>query len=314
MKNRAALILFLLLLASKREDFVPAHAQAKASPFLLVLGVAQDAGLPQAGCERTCCAAAWRDPALRRSATALAIVDPLSHEWWLIEATPNFPEQLRALAETAPSAKLAGIFLTHAHIGHYTGLMHLGREAMGAKSVPVYAMPRMQKFLSTNGPWDQLVRLQNIALRSLQHDSTMALNERLRVTPLLVPHRDEYTETVGFRIAGPRHAALFIPDIDKWEKWPRRIEQEVARSSVAYLDGTFYGEGEVPGRSMAEIPHPTISETMARFINAAHDERNKVRFIHLNHTNPALQESSTAYQTLRDAGFRVARPGERFDL
>lgn len=314
MKSIGAILFFLALLLCDHEYIPRAYSQATLAPFLVVLGIAQDAGLPQAGCKRECCAAAWRDPALRRSATSLAIVDSISRQWWLIEATPSFPEQLRFLAEIVPTAKLAGIFLTHGHIGHYTGLMHLGREVMGAKAVPVYVMPRMEKFLRTNGPWDQLVRLQNLELRALQHDSAIVLNERLRITPFLVPHRDEYTETVGFRISGPRHTALFIPDIDKWEKWDRRIEKEVARSSVAYLDGTFYDEGEVPGRNMAEIPHPFILETMARFSESAPRERNKIRFIHLNHTNPVLQEKSTAYQTLRAAGFSVALPGERFGL
>ncbi|MEK7727016.1 MAG: MBL fold metallo-hydrolase [candidate division KSB1 bacterium] len=306
---------FLLLLGCERSD--RAGARPNDSPFLVVLGIAQDAGYPQAGCERACCASAWREAAHRRKVTSLAIVDPQTSERWLIEATPDFPEQLRTLNKIAPATNttiLTGIFLTHAHLGHYTGLMHLGREVMGAQAIPVYAMPRMQTFLRTNGPWDQLVRLQNITLRPLQHDSTITLNSRLRITPILVPHRDEYSETVGFRIVGPNRAVLFIPDIDKWEKWERKIEDELAKVDVAFLDGTFYAEGEIPGRNLAEIPHPFIVESLARWSGLARQERSKIRFIHFNHTNPALNDGSAAWQRVLHEGFQSAREGERFGL
>eukprot|EP00957_Ditylum_brightwellii_P156501 11911053-Ditylum_brightwellii.AAC.1 len=72
----------------------------------------------------------------------------------------------------APTKKTPdGIFLTHAHIGHYTGLMYLGREALGAVDVPVYAMPRMRSFLKNNGPWSQLVSLGNINIQNLEEKS-----------------------------------------------------------------------------------------------------------------------------------------------
>jgi pyrroloquinoline quinone biosynthesis protein B len=247
----------------------------------------------------------------------LAIVDPSSSERWMIDATPDFKQQLRALDEIAPASTspgLAGILLTHGHIGHYTGLMHLGRETMGAREVPVYAMPRMQDFLSRNGPWDQLVRLKNIVLRPMQNDLPFELNQRIRITPFLVPHRDEYTETVGFRIVGPQRTVIFIPDIDKWEKWDRRIEEVIAGVDAAYVDGTFYAEGEIPGRNMAEIPHPFIVETMQRLASLPTAEKSKVRFIHLNHTNPALRPESEAARAISKAGFQLAVEGERFKL
>lgn len=111
----------------------------------------------------------------------------------MIDATPDFPAQLHTLDDIAPPKTdfkppvLDGILLTHRHIGHYTGLMHLGREVMGAKDVLVYAMPQMRDFLSRNGPWDQLVRLENISIRPLEADVPGQLNERITITPLLVP-------------------------------------------------------------------------------------------------------------------------------
>jgi pyrroloquinoline quinone biosynthesis protein B len=262
------------------------------SPYTLVLGIAQDGGYPQAGCNRPDCMAAWRDPKLRQRVSSLAIVDPQSHQRWIIDATPDFPSQLASLDAAAPRATgaplLDGILLTHAHIGHYLGLAHLGREVLGAHSIKVYAMPRMREFLQHNGPWDQLVRLQNIELVPIEDGVPIALNARITVTPLRVPHRDEYSETVGFLIRGPSRSILWLPDIDKWEKWTTPLESILARVDVAYIDGTFYDASELPGRDLREIPHPLMTETLSRLANSP--LRAKVRFIHLNQSNPLLRE------------------------
>lgn len=290
-------------------------------PYVFILGVAQDGGYPHAGCHEEHCERAWRDPALRRNVTSLAIVDPVGRQRWIIDATPDFAAQLNVLDRVAPAVRprprdpgIDGILLTHAHIGHYTGLMHLGREVLGARSVPVYAMPRMMQFLSANGPWDQLVKLENISLVPMLAGEPIRLNDRIRVTPFLVPHRDEYSETVGFQIDGPARSVLFIPDIDKWERWDRPVEEMIRQVDVALLDGTFYAEGEVPGRSMAEIPHPFIVESMERFAALELAERRKVRFIHLNHTNPALQLGSEPRRRVEASGFQIAEQYERLGL
>ena len=296
-------------------------------PYTLVLGIAQDAGFPQAGCQKECCREAWGQPQLRRFATSLAIVDPVSQERWLLDCTPDFRDQLRVLDEIAASqaakegsalssvnnasrSAIGGIFLTHAHIGHYAGLIHLGREVMGTDAIPVYGMPRMNAFLTENGPWSQLVSLKNIALNSLTADVAVRLNDRLTVTPFLVPHRDEFSETVGFRIQGPNRSVVFIPDIAQWEKWDLRIEDVIADSDIVYLDGTFFGNGEIPGRDMSLIPHPFIEESLQRFGQLTADVRGRVRFIHLNHTNPALHNDSAASRLIISSGCSVAVQAE----
>ena len=286
----------------------PDVAAVPSGPYLVVLGTAQDGGYPQAGTKPGTAWSAER----RRYVTSLALVDPVTRERWLFEATPDFREQLHELDRLAPveaaAPALAGIFLTHAHVGHYTGLIHLGHEVIGARGVPVFAMPRMRAFLGANGPWDQLVRFGNIEVRELADGAPVRLNERLSVTPFLVPHRDEYSETVGYRITGPARTVIFLPDIDKWERWEEqgtRIEAVVGGADVAYLDGTFYRAGEVPGRAMAEIPHPFVEETMRRFARVSASERAKIRFIHLNRTNP-VAFATAERRAVERAGFRVA--------
>ena len=298
----------------------PMHARAApkpSAPYLVVLGIAQDGGAPQAGRSE---APGWHDASRRRLATSLAICDPGTGQRWLFDATPNFPEQLQRLDELCPPRHppgLDGIFLTHAHIGHYTGLMFLGKEVMGAKEVPVYAMPRMSAFVRDNGPWSQLVKLSNIALKPLADGELVVIEPGIIATPLLVPHRQEFSEVVGFRIEAPEHKLLFIPDIDSWEQWDAagtRIEDEIAKVDVAYLDGTFFANGEIPGRDMSGFPHPFIRASLARFAKLPAEQRRKIVFIHLNHTNRALWPGTAERKEVERAGMRVAREGEILEL
>lgn len=296
----------------------PAPAgELRADPFLLVLGIAQDGGSPQAGCRKPCCLPLWEDPGLRRRVASIAVVDPREARGWMVDATPDFPEQLHALSKAGASGQpveLAGILLTHAHAGHYTGLLHLGREVMGASGIPVWAMPRLRSYLEGSGPWSQLVSLGNIELRTLQEGSPVPLGAGVSATPLLVPHRDEYSETVGFVLEGPTSRVLYVPDIDKWELWERSLEEVLASVDRAYLDATFYDLAELPGRDMSEFPHPFIVETMERLASLPLEERRKVSLIHLNHSNPALARGSEARKAIEKAGLRVAREGERIPL
>jgi pyrroloquinoline quinone biosynthesis protein B len=312
-----ALLLWAAFAAPSLALAATAAARQPPAPFLVVLGIAQDGGSPQAGQPQE---PGWHDPGMRRHATSLAIIDEASGSRWIFDATPDFPAQLNRLDELTLSRKrpgIDGIFLTHAHIGHYTGLMFLGKEVIGAKGVPVYAMPRMRDFLVNNGPWSQLVKLENIALKPLKTGVPVQLATHLQVIPIMVPHRQEFSEVVGFRIEGPGRKVLFIPDIDSWEQWDAagtRIEDEIARVDVAYLDATFFANGEIPGRDMSGFPHPFIRHSIARFAKLPAKEKAKVRFIHLNHTNKALWPGTAERGELEAAGFRVAEEGERIDL
>jgi pyrroloquinoline quinone biosynthesis protein B len=284
-----------------------------AQPLQLeVLGVAQDGGYPHAGCKKECCAILLDQPEAKKMVTCLGIRNLSTQKAWMFEATPDFKFQLAALEKGGYS--LDGIFLTHAHIGHYTGLMHLGREVMGARQIPVYAMPAMSSFLKNNGPWSQLVELGNIALQPLQQEKTVKIEGGPEVTPILVPHRDEYSETVGYRVSGSNKSILFIPDIDKWEKWEQSLEEWLQKVDYAFLDATFFENKEVPGRDMSEIPHPFVVETMEKLKDLPIEERAKVFFIHFNHTNPVLKEGSAARQLIRKNGFNYAEEGMLISL
>lgn len=306
--------LFFLTLISVHLSSCQSPEPIPESPFLMVLGIAQDAGFPQADCKKACCKAVWEGKESPKMVSCLALVDPQSHQFWLFDATPDFKYQLQKVKDLFPGIQLSGIFLTHAHIGHYTGLMQLGREVMGSRQMSVFAMPRMKTFLETNGPWSQLVALKNIEIQPLQADSAIVLNKKFQITPLLVPHRDEYSETVGFSIKVNEKKALFIPDIDKWRLWDRSIEEQIQSHDIAFLDGTFYENGEIPGRDMSEIPHPFIVESLETFQSLPAKEKSKIHFIHFNHTNPVLQRNSEARQNVLREEFQLAEEGMIFNL
>ena len=296
----------------KKEEKTKVEA-LPSTPFITVLGVAQDAGYPQMNCEKSCCKEVWKDPSLRRMVSCLGLTDPQTKQHWLLDATPDFKDQWQVLKSALPG-KLAGVLLTHGHIGHYTGLMHLGREAWGSKNIPVYAMPRMANYLRTNGPWSLLSELNNIKLQELKADSNFQFNSQISIEAIGVPHRDEFSETVGFRVIGPSKSLLFIPDIDKWQRWERSIAEEISKVDYAFLDGTFFRDGEIPGRSMAEIPHPFIKESLDLFASLPQEERQKIHFIHFNHTNPVLKEGSAEFKEVIDLGCKVAKEGQRIAL
>ncbi|HSM68781.1 MAG TPA: MBL fold metallo-hydrolase [Xanthomonadales bacterium] len=305
-----------LFLAALLISAAPASAGADdTAPYLYILGVAQDAGYPQAGCYRPHCMPGWQNRDRRRAVVSLGLVDPASGNKYLFEATPDLPEQLYELEQVAPSEhfSLAGVFLTHAHIGHYTGLMYFGHEAMGAQDVPVFAMPRMRGYLADNGPWSQLVDYGNIELEAIEADVPVRLGA-VTVTAFRVPHREEFSEAVGFRIDGPNKSALFIPDIDKWALWEKDLEEQLRGVDYALVDATFYAGGELPGRDMSQVPHPFVVESMALLADLPAGERSKVWFIHFNHSNPLLDADSEASRAVREAGFNIAVEGLRLVL
>jgi pyrroloquinoline quinone biosynthesis protein B len=282
----------------------------------IVLGSIQDGGLPQAGCYTARCNRAREDP---HYVASLGIVNPESGSAFLVDATPDLIRQMDLFPGAAFRARAAGrrpfegILLTHAHIGHYLGLALLGREGLGMGPTPCYCSSRMAEFLRTNGPWSLMVDEGRLDLQILEPERSTRLADDLSVTALQVPHRDEYSDTLGFVFQGPRRSILYLPDIDRWDQWDRRIEDVVAEVDVALLDSTFYSAAELPGRNQSEVPHPLIIDTMERLGPLARSERSIV-LTHLNSSNPVLDVEGPEREAVLAAGFKVARAGQTHAL
>ena len=286
------------------------YSQTIESDYIQVLGVVQDAGYPHIGCEKDCCKVVSPGDYF---VSCLGLVDKTNNKRYLFDATPDIHNQINLLEKFPEANLIDGIFLTHAHIGHYTGLMYLGREGLGGKNIMVYALKRMARFLTKNGPWDQLVKLNNISIQTISNKEFVKLSKNIFVMPIRVPHRDEYSETVGYKIIGKSKKILFIPDIDKWDEWKKSIIEEVKLVDYAFIDGTFYNGSEL-NRDMREIPHPSIEETLQLFSNQPLAERNKIYFIHINHTNPILTNKNGIRDLVESLGFNIAERGLKFKL
>ena len=322
-RTAASVVLVVFALGCGFRPEAPAAGAGAAGPYLRVLGTAQDGGLPHAACSCDRCRAARRDPALARRVASLAVVLPASGRVFLIDATPDLPEQLEALADVrrppagrVDRAPVDGVLLTHAHMGHYLGLAWFGYEALHTRGLPVWCTPRMAAFLRGNGPWSLLVSRGNVALRELDPSAAreVDLGDGVTVRAVAAPHRDEYTDTVGFLVRGPRAAVFYVPDTDSWAAWGERLDEMLAEVDVALVDGTFYSRDELPDREVSEIGHPLITDSLERFGEAVRAGRLRVLFTHLNHSNPALDPGGPERRAIERAGFRVLEDGEEIPL
>lgn len=298
--------LWLILILSSCNNKKQVAGKIENKTDLMVLGIAQDAGYPQINCEKECCNAYWRGERKAELVTSLGLIDRADKKAFLVEASPDIVRQWQNLKSECTECEIEGILLTHAHIGHYSGLIYLGREAMGAKKIKVYAMPKMAAFLKSNGPWSQLVTLENIELLEMKNDRPFSLSKNIQIKPSIVPHRDEFSETVGFTFTGAEKSILFIPDIDKWDTWEKDIIKEISKVDIAFLDGTFFDGKELPGRDMSLIPHPFISESIGTFSHLKESEIDKIWFIHFNHTNSVMLKNSANRSIAENLGFNFA--------
>jgi pyrroloquinoline quinone biosynthesis protein B len=308
-------IILLSIYSLGCNDFSQEKENKSSEILLKVLGTIQDGGIPHMGCSKECCSNYFLSKKSRIGVSSLGVSNLKHNTNYIIDATPNINFQLIDLIGNAdPSKKLNGIFLTHAHMGHYAGLLNFGRESLNSKNIPLYLMPKFYNFILNNGPWNQLVELNNIKLNKIYNGEKVILHNNLSFTPIQVPHRDEYSETVGYVIEGTHKKALYIPDIDKWAKWEVSVVEMIKNVDYAFLDGTFFDEKEINNRDISEIPHPFIIESLKLFKELDESEKSKVYFIHLNHTNPVLNSESSEYKKVISAGFNIAKTGMEFFL
>ncbi len=296
-------------------------APARPAARVIVLGSAQDGGFPHAACSCSRCRLALRRPERARLVASLALHVSASRRTYLIDATPDVRAQLERLRglragarEGVDRAPLDGVLLTHAHVGHYLGLAFFGLEAVHTRALPLFVSPRMASFLRANGPWSQLVDLGNVALRELEPGRTLALDQGVSVTPLLVPHRDEWSDTLAFVLRGPRRALLYVPDTDAWAAWSTPLAGVLEGVDVALLDGTFHSADELPDRDQSRVRHPLMSATMELLEPLVRARKLRVVFTHFNHTNPVLDADGRVRRALEARGFEVADDGDVFEL
>ncbi len=282
----------------------------------VTLGIMQDGGLPHVGCRCPRCAAAYADPYRAEYAACLGLVDGRGDnpQVWLFDATPDIKQQLDWLATALGPHPIRphrlrqpdGIFLTHAHMGHIGGLPQLGPEAMAVQNLPVYAAPGLLGLLHEARLWRPMVG--GLDLRPLSPPTPVQLAPDLHITPIPVPHRDEWgVGTLAFHIQGPNQSLLYLPDIDAWEQWSEARET-LQSVDYALVDASFYSVDELNGRP--PVAHPLIPQTL----QLCADCPDQLVLTHLNHTNPALDPDSPERAVVVAAGAKIAHTGQTFNL
>jgi pyrroloquinoline quinone biosynthesis protein B len=153
-------------------------------------------------------------------------------------------------------------------------------------------------------------------LLSLFNQKPVILNKNVSIMPFLVPHRadHEFSETVGFIIQGPNKKVLFLPDVDSWKGINPPIEKLINLVNIAILDGTFFDDQELPFRNIKDVPHPFIKKSIRRFRKLDISEKQKIRFIHMNHTNPVLNNSGKEKRIINDLGLDIAKQGQIINI
>ena len=246
---------------------------------------------------------------------------PASGRRHLIDATPDIRDQLEALPSEAHAAgggvdraPVDSVLLTHAHIGHYLGLAQFGFEVLHTRGLTVRATPRMAGFLRDNAPWSQLVARREITLVETEPGVAYEIEPGIRVTPFLVPHRDEDSDTVGYKISGPQRTVLYVPDTDRWSSWSPSLLEALRGCDAALLDGTFFSAGELPGRDVRTIGHPLVTETMDLLEARVRTREIAVYFTHFNHSNPLVDPAAPERAEVERRGFGIAVEGQRLPI
>ncbi len=278
-----------------------------------LLGVAQDGARPQAGCIQPCCAGLTADDTM--FPVSLGIIDD-SGAGHLIEATRYLGEQFRIWG----AASLDSVWLTHAHFGHVDGLGLFGKETMASRDLDLHVSDEMFHLMEETPQWALMLKQGVFQDRVFQNGELISKSERLSIIPIVIPHRDELSDMHAFLICGANKRLLFFPDHDSWQQtldchrqpdirsWLRHLQVD-----IALLDGTFWSEEELGGRSQQDVPHPPVKQTL-QMLGERKAGDPEIIFIHLNHTNPLYDESSLAYEEVTSNGWKVGVQGQTFTL
>ena len=278
---------------------------------VMILGIAQDGGVPHPGCYCDTCQFHW-DNQIILSPTSLAIFD--EKQLHLIDVTRNLDRQLRKVGDR----KVTDIWLTHGHIGHVDGIGLFGKEVMNVKNVKLHASKSMIELIQDSPKWNKLIEDDILIPTQFNSNQSTKVSENLEITPIQVPHRDELTDTHAFMIKGPEKSVLYLPDHDSWEETLGLVRQDSVTEwfdslgvGTVFLDGTFWSKNELSRQN--EVPHPPVVDSLERLGNLSGKDL-EVFFIHLNHTNPLLIPKSNEIKLLLDSGGRIPIEGQQFIL
>ena len=307
-----------------------------------VLGSAAGGGFPQWNCSCLNCSRV-REGRLRarpRTQTQLAF-SPDGDSWFLFGGSPDLRAQLLATVELAPRkdgaapSPIAGVFLPGADVDAVMGLLHL-REF---QTFFVFATQSVQRILQKENRIFRVLERATPPVKWITLSITSRLGCHLSETPGQEPAflcssvptgatfpdyvSDELKRTlapeeatIGLGIQQGKKRIFFAPSISghsrSWITWAED-------SDVVFIDGTFWSEDELvhTGRSAKtarEIGHLPLSGADGLLAQYPKHVKGRKILIHINNTNPILDEDSAEHRAVLDAGFEIAYDGMEFEL
>ncbi|HXT23606.1 MAG TPA: pyrroloquinoline quinone biosynthesis protein PqqB [Candidatus Eisenbacteria bacterium] len=307
-----------------------------------ILGSAAGGGFPQWNCACRNCSG-FRTGHLQaalRTQTQVAF-SPDGSIWFLLAASPDLRSQILATPQLAPSegeatgTPIGGIFLPSADVDALMGLLHL-REF---QSFFLFATPAIQKIVQTeNRIFDVLHRADPpVQWQSLTPGSRLAcrFGEDPSAPPTFICSPisvgggfPDYVSTelrrslclqesvIALRFEQSGNSFFFAPALPEISgEWLKAA----ASSTVALLDGTFWsddellstGRGQKTAREMGHLPLSGRDGLLSQFPS---ESATRKILIHINNTNPVLDESSAEHRAVREAGFEIAYDGMELTL
>ena len=278
---------------------------------LVLLGIAQDGGRPQAGCSKPCCIGL--EPNKHSFPTSLGIIG--QDKLHIIDVTRSLGNQLQYLDNRVPDE----VWLTHAHIGHIDGLGLFGRETMNVKGAKLHVSKRMLELINQTPHWQIMIEQGVFSIDEISNGESRQ-KAGFSITPILVPHRGELSDTHAFILRGENKSLLYLPDHDSWDETLSLYGMNTIREwlaslnvDIALLDGTFWSYDELSERSQQVVPHPPIKQTID-MLGYKQQGDPDIIFFHLNHTNPVYDEWSEEHTKVVEMGWSIAKQGMRFKI
>ena len=297
-----------------------------------VLGSAAGGGFPQWNCACSNCRRlrGGQFNGRPRSQTQVAISED-GHDWFLLGASPDLRAQIEACPELHPregarSSPISGVVLTASELDHVLGLLLL-REF---HPLTVYATASVTRILrETNSMFRMLDRGPQQAQWHIVRPNesfrlVRASGEATAMTCTPVPLRASYPAYVerpedftaseaalGMIISAGQKKLSFFPNVGSITP---QLRAWLATSDLVLFDGTFYEEDELRqlvdsaplAKEMGHIPVGGDQGSLRQLPEL--DGRRKL-FIHINNTNPMLDEAGPQYRAVRAAGWELAEDG-----
>jgi pyrroloquinoline quinone biosynthesis protein B len=306
-----------------------------------VLGSAAGGGFPQWNCScSNCCALRLGTLKARARTQAQVAVSPDPSRWFLLNASPDLRQQINATPELAPRSAVLGspvtsILLTSADVDSVMGLLHL-REFQPLHIYSTVSVRRLLteenslfRVLSRSAPPVRWEPMPLDRLMPLLPPSAPGMKDGLyyKAVSLLGGFPDYVSDAlrnslspeeavIGVQLIHKEKRLFYAPSLPGvGEDWRRFAEE----SDLALLDGTFWKDDELIAakrtrKTAREIGHVPLWGERGLLRQPLRLGKTRRVLIHINNTNPVLNEDSGEYRAVREAGWEIAYDGMEFEL